>query len=296
MALHFHIARLLVVLYLALSFTTVHGDEPGPSEWIGPEQIRNAKARPATVTIDGDRSQVVTREFHLILNPEDWDQLWRRHREGQQRQPELNGITVDYSTQMVVAIFMGRENQIAGIEIPPILYAREGASALMRYRPVWYSTGAIADEDREAAEEAAKVTPYAFVVMPKTDDVLVAEATDVVDNDGPEQTLKWRSVVTLSEKHRSDAYLHGVVERRAEGEKTPPGEAGEFFLHSGTDRFELLGSGEFMDDELEAWLDKPVAIVATPRRLAHFEIIGDRREVFTRSVFAVRQVKAAKAK
>ena len=50
--------------------------------------------------------------------------------------------------------------------------------------------GAIADEDREAVEEAAKVTPYAFVVMPRTDNVLVAEATNVVDNDAPEQTYK----------------------------------------------------------------------------------------------------------
>src|SRR5262245_4698023 len=133
--------RIALIALAALSFgAQAWSQEKLPDRWTGPIDIVDGESRPATVIVEGDRSDVVSPEFHLVRDNNAWQDLWRRHDETRKR-AGMNPMHVDFATHMVVAVFLGRQRQVAGIDFYPLVLTDAKKHVIVRFRPQYYSFG-----------------------------------------------------------------------------------------------------------------------------------------------------------
>ena len=136
--------------------------------------------RPVEVVneVNGAHSNITEREYQRILNQDDLDKLWQRHTDKIEDMP-----LVDFNADMVVAIFLGKGMNSAGIGGTRI---RETDDALYFYFRSWaYQT---AGPDGGGVE----VEPFGFFVIPRSNKKLILEQ-DIRNRitGGPE---KWKVV------------------------------------------------------------------------------------------------------
>ena len=114
-------------------------------------------ASPRTVD-KGDRSQIITARQVVARTQAEWDELWRVHK------PARPLAAVDFSKEMVVAIFLGTK-PTPGYGVTIVSAVEEGGAVRVRYRETSPPPDAIA---------AQVITyPYQIVAIPKS------AATDV---------------------------------------------------------------------------------------------------------------------
>lgn len=119
-----------------------------------------AKIRPIiTVTKEwkGTDSKIRQPEYHRILTQADWDALWKRHRGENASSPSVN-----FSTQMVVAIFTGASGS-SGLAAKAVEH--EDDVVVYFYNRVYQSvTGHI---------EEVIPTPFGFFMLPRSSKKLI---------------------------------------------------------------------------------------------------------------------------
>ena len=135
--------------------------------------------RPLAV-ISGDDSHITQASFRRVETDAAWQRLWLDHLglgEDTIYRPKLD---VDLARCTVVAIFDGRTFNRTGMKVDSV--ARAGGELVVRYRDVTFQTSSgftsapsLLTDPPNAGGGAVPVTPFAFVVLPKTDRPIIVE-------------------------------------------------------------------------------------------------------------------------
>lgn len=140
----------------------------------------------ALLVMSSNDSHIATQDFRRITSAEMWSKTWLEHL-------GLDGDTIyrcfmeiNYDRCMVVAVFGGNKTNLCGYEVDSVQEQEE--RILVRFIDIDYQT---AGPDGGADQ----VTPYAFIVLPKSDKPIVLEET--VRSMVPGQALLWTEVAQL---------------------------------------------------------------------------------------------------
>ncbi|WP_425399735.1 hypothetical protein [Aeoliella sp.] len=122
---------------------------------------------PLAVLSDDD-SHVTQASFRRIDTQQQWSQVWLEHLdiEPVYDNPNRESFQVDFKRCMVVAIFGGATTNTAGYRVDTV--TNEVNTVVLRFEARTYQTAG-------PNGGAAHVTPYAFVVLPKTTKNIVLE-------------------------------------------------------------------------------------------------------------------------
>ena len=154
--LAFVLAAALIVR--APSLTAAAGGE-------GEDGTPGQKGKPL-VAFGGTDSGVEARSFRRISTPEQWARLWAKHAAGDTPAGARHArVDVDFDRCTVVAAFLGRTANSEGMEVDSVIERAD--AVVVRFNFPGYATG--------AGVEPHPVTPYGFVVLPRTDKPIVLE-------------------------------------------------------------------------------------------------------------------------
>lgn len=129
------------------------------------DEKADVQTKPLLV-LTGANSRVEKAGYYRVASEEAWKKLWLDHLGKTEReifQEQLPALTIDFERCMVIAIFQGAKTNSRGITVASVV---EGNDAItLRFDDISYQTlGA-----------GAQVTPYAFVVTPKSSKPVVLE-------------------------------------------------------------------------------------------------------------------------
>jgi len=142
-------------------------------------------AEPATVELmlSGDDSAIAEAAQQLVASQEDWDALWARHLGPDAIDPETGEVSpaapdVDFDTQLVVAVFIGRGSTSSGLKLTS--YTSEDDQLTIRFLNRSYQTtmrGRKSDEngeaEREWEERYGSISAYGFFLLSRSDREIV---------------------------------------------------------------------------------------------------------------------------
>lgn len=118
------------------------------------------------VVLTGNDSHVKQRTYERIESPEDWKKAWLTHL-GEERDTIYRpAMEVDFSRCEVIAIFKGESWNSCGFRIDSV--TEQDDSMLVRFEGIYYQTGG-------PDGGGDRVTPFAFVVLPKSEKPIVLE-------------------------------------------------------------------------------------------------------------------------
>jgi hypothetical protein len=104
--------------------------------------------------------------FHRVTSEGAWKKVWLSHlgkTEADTFRESLPAVTFDFDRCMVIAVFQGEKTNSRGLTV---ISLDEGKDAItLRFDDMSYQT----------VGGVARVTPYAFVVVPKSAKVVVVE-------------------------------------------------------------------------------------------------------------------------
>jgi hypothetical protein len=118
------------------------------------------------VAISGAHSRVNKESYERITTSKDWTQAWCRHIGTSDTDDYRSLMEIDFDRCMVIAIFRGEQIHVRGIVIHPLI--TNGESIILRFEQLTYQT--IVGDKVKPPE-----TPYAFVVIPKTNREIILE-------------------------------------------------------------------------------------------------------------------------
>ena len=138
------------------------------------------------VVLTGNDSHVKERAYERIASPADWKKAWLNHLGMKEDTIYRPAMEVDFSRCEVIAIFEGDSWNSCGLRIDSV--TERDDSIVVRFDDVSYQTdGPGGGGDR--------VTPFAFVVLPKAQKPIALE-------DNVQQYIgrppEWREVVRLA--------------------------------------------------------------------------------------------------
>jgi hypothetical protein len=152
----------------------------------GARKPDNVTAPLATFT--GNNSQVKKQTYERVQSPDAWKKLWLSHLGMKEDTIYRPAMEVDFSRCEVIAIFEGDSWNSCGFRIDSV--AEDGDSIVVRFDDISYQTAG-PDGGGE------RVTPFAFVVLPKSQKAIKLE-----DNVQPyiAHPPVWKEVARLSAK------------------------------------------------------------------------------------------------
>lgn len=121
------------------------------------------------VTITGANSKIEAREYHRVVNKEQWTALWLRHLgRGDQEKYSLyynrEGVPlVDFESCMIIAVFQGRAWNSAGLKAHSLVELDD--RIVFRFDDKCYQTGPKGD----------RVAVFGFFVVPKSTKLFILE-------------------------------------------------------------------------------------------------------------------------
>ena len=121
------------------------------------------------VVLSGTHSHITNAVCHRVTSRQDWTKLWLEH-VGDKPNPKYShyynrsGVPeVDFSTCMVIAVFMGRESNNAGLNV--LSTSKRNGEVVIRFDTKYY-------QSRETGDD---VTPYGFFIIPRTEQAILLQ-------------------------------------------------------------------------------------------------------------------------
>lgn len=154
-------AALTAVCLFTVAFGPAHAADPAPAAAI-------ALPAPGTkplLTLAGTDSRVAPRAFHRVTSESQWQSLWREHRGADAANSVAPQPQVDFNRCTIVAAFAGQTHNCSGLEVVTVLETAD--SVIVRFQFPGYATG--------GNVEPHAVSPYGFIVLPRTDKPIVME-------------------------------------------------------------------------------------------------------------------------
>lgn len=152
-----------------------------------------------TMLLQGSHSQIKKERVQKIDSSEVWKKLWSEHR-GKRAEAEYNerdqDLDIDFDSHTVVAIFVGN-----GTDDCEVFTLRRGDSTVIQFHPrVWQIEGMIFGRQRTVEELRYEAmcrasAPYAFVILPKTNQKIEVEIGHQPQLDQP---VNWKYYTTFA--------------------------------------------------------------------------------------------------
>ena len=130
-------------------------------------------------------SHVKERAYERIASPADWKKTWLNYLGMKEDTTYRPAMEVDFSRCEVVAVFESESWNTCGFRVDSV--TEQDDSVLMRFEGIYYQTHGIAHSS----------TPFAFVVLPKSQKLITLEKKEFNDIG---QLPQWREVARLSAK------------------------------------------------------------------------------------------------
>jgi hypothetical protein len=135
------------MILLALTFAAALAQPP-----TSPGTAQSTTTAPAMKTIDkGEHSNMDDAAQVVAKTQQEWEQLWQRHA------PERSRPAVDFSKEMVLAVFLG-SRPTAGYALEIVSATQNGGTLVVRYRE--------SAPARSAMTAQVLTSPYHFVAVP----------------------------------------------------------------------------------------------------------------------------------
>jgi len=162
---------------------------------IGEEVVVTSKP---ILVLSGADSHMDQPAFHRVASQKAWNSLWLFHlgkTESDQFREHLPIVTIDFEKNIVIAIFRGAATNSRGLQIVSVDEARDDIT--LHFDDMSYQTvGGLGD-----GGGSVHVTPYAFVVVPKSSkDFVLKEDVQRLKDKPPE--WKERGRLTDIDSHR----------------------------------------------------------------------------------------------
>ena len=129
-------------------------------------QLRALSDGSALMVLSGNNSSVSTRTYRRIESATEWKSTWLEHLGLEEDTIYRTSMEIDLKRCDVIAIFEGETFNSCGFKIESV--REDGDTIALRFSNVGYQTaGPDGGADR--------VSPYAFVVLPKSEKTVVLE-------------------------------------------------------------------------------------------------------------------------
>lgn len=135
----------------------------------GPAPAKES-ARPALLEFMGRDGKIMGREFHRVLNSQDWVELWARHSGQAKKDLEWSGAypKIDFTRCMVVASFHGKTVNTRGEELQAV--DEVDGKLRLRFWSSGYQTMSLGGEDK-----GDPAVSYGIWVLPRSTKAVVIE-------------------------------------------------------------------------------------------------------------------------
>jgi hypothetical protein len=167
---------LLLVSVLFLAETLCHASR-------APAVEKSNTGTSALMVLTGNDSKIVKPAYQRVRSAAEWKRTWLSHLGFKSDTIYRPAMEVDFNRCMVIAVFGGKYVNSCGYRIESVIENK--ISILIRFDDISYGTAGGAD----------RVTPYAFVVLPKTDKPVVLEKNMQRYKGEPPE---WKEVARLS--------------------------------------------------------------------------------------------------
>jgi hypothetical protein len=125
------------------------------------------------VALSGVDSHVTNPSYKRVATPRDWARVWSRHVGELADEGYEPAMYVDFDRCVVVAIFRGDKRQIDSLRVHSV--TENAFEVMIRLNELGYGIAL-----RQGEKLPPPVRPYAFVVLPKTDKLIVLEESHPV--------------------------------------------------------------------------------------------------------------------
>ena len=134
------------------------------------------------VVLSGAHSRIAQPALEIVTTADAWDRLWAKHLGTTRDDADQTRVEVDFDRYMVAAILPGNQVNVRGVKIDSI--TEEKDALRIRFDYASYQTSG-------AANKKPPATPYAFVVLSKSDKSIVAEENAQIYRGQPPQWKEW---------------------------------------------------------------------------------------------------------
>ena len=134
------------------------------------------------LVLSGADSRVDKPAYHRVTSQQAWDNLWLSHlgkTEADKFREHIPVVTIDFEKNIVIAIFQGTSTNSRGLQITSVDEAKDFIT--LCFQGMSYQTAG----GLGGGGGSVQVTPYAFVVVPKSSKVIVVKEDIQVPKDKP---------------------------------------------------------------------------------------------------------------
>jgi hypothetical protein len=153
---------------------------------LAPAAEKPNDANSALMVLTGNDSKIVKTAYQRVRSAAEWKRTWLGHLGLQSDTIYRPAMEVDFNRCMVIAVFGGKYVNSCGYRIESV--TEDKNSIVIRFDDVSYQTAG-------ADGSADRVTPYAFVVLPKSEKPVVLEKDEQSYKGHPPE---WKEVARLS--------------------------------------------------------------------------------------------------
>ena len=124
------------------------------------------------LVLSGADSRVDKPAYHRVTSQQAWDNLWLSHlgkTEADKFREHIPVVTIDFEKNIVIAIFQGTSTNSRGLQITSVDEAKDFIT--LCFDDISYQTAG----GLGVGGGSVQVTPYAFVVVPRSSKVIVVK-------------------------------------------------------------------------------------------------------------------------
>ena len=122
-------------------------------------------ASSALTVLSGNNSHILKQGYYRIESAADWKTTWLEHLGLKGDTIYRTAMEVDFQRCIVIAVFDGKRDNSCGFRVEAV--DEDKGVVRVRFSDVWYQTWGDPDQ----------VAPYAFIVLPKSDKIVVLQQT-----------------------------------------------------------------------------------------------------------------------
>lgn len=130
-----------------------------------PKSDTAAKKIKPIVQLGGSDSAIKKEEFLRCTTVKEWEQLWKRHREGKSPIETNQYLEVDFDTHIVIAIFQGEQGFHGPVDVKEVNESQECLTVRFEIGSVQTGDGIGGEQIKPVRLEAGS---YSFIVLPKS--------------------------------------------------------------------------------------------------------------------------------
>jgi hypothetical protein len=138
------------------------------TELFAEQQSAAVQSKPL-LAFSGTDSRVKETSYHRVTTANDWAKLWARHLGTSERDYYRPLFEVDFDRCLLIVIFRGERGQTRQLQIESL--SEYANSIVIRFWEMGYNTISTDPNYKRPPPER----PYAFIVLPKTNKLIVLE-------------------------------------------------------------------------------------------------------------------------